>query len=256
MKNLFLTLLLSLVAANVSAQTTATDWTKTDCNTGASHHLFAELEEGYVIVQEYVMMNCNPCVTGGNGLKSLVAAFEATHPGKVRIYQTSFNNTTTCATMNNWASTNNFSASTIFTNGATEVSYYGGMGMPTIVVMGGGAEHRVFYVEQGYSPSHNAAITQAIQDAIDASNVIGIGNAPEKIALSINPNPTNEFLNIETAQTAENILVLSSNGQTMLQQQPNAAKVSMDISHLPTGLYFVQVSGKDGSSAVGRFVKE
>lgn len=147
---------LFLLGTIVKAQTTAVDWSKSDCIGSSSVNLYATLDAGNVIVQEYVMMNCSPCVTAANGLKSVVNSFAASYPGKVKIFQTSYNNSTSCTDMIDWASAGNISNTTLFISGASEISYYGGMGMPTIVVLGGGTQHKVFYKKQGYSANDNA----------------------------------------------------------------------------------------------------
>ena len=244
-----------LFTCQVQAQTTAMDWTKTDCNSGTEHHLFDDLDNGFVIVQEYVMMNCTPCITGGNGLKTLVAPYNTTHPGKIKLYQTSYNNTTSCTTMNNWASTNNFTGSSVFTMGSTEVNYYGGMGMPTIVIMGG-ASHRVFYTKQGYSPSDNANITAAINDAI-AESALGTKAVQQVNQVQISPNPAVKNLLIQSEKPLVQSEIVSLSGQIISSETLyNLTTYQQNIETLPTGMYFVRLRAADGTVSLQKFVKQ
>lgn len=247
---------MAIMFANyVQAQTTAMDWTKTDCNSGTEHHLFSDLDNGFVIVQEYVMMNCMPCITGGNGLKALVAPYNSTHPGKIKLYQTSFNNTTDCTTMNNWASTNGFTGSSLFTMGSSEVNYYGGMGMPTIVIMGG-ASHRVFYIKQGYSPSDNATITAAINDAI-AESVLGTTAVRQANQVQISPNPAVKNLLIQSDRPLLQSEIVSLSGQVISSEMlNNTTTYQQNIATLPTGMYFIRLHSADGTVSLQKFVKQ
>ena len=62
MKKKILNSLILLFVANISfAQTTATDFTTSDCS-GDSYNLFNELDDGNVIVIAWVMP-CGPCAT-------------------------------------------------------------------------------------------------------------------------------------------------------------------------------------------------
>ncbi len=66
MKNIFNTifiLFIFLYSASVYSQATAMDVEQNDCD-GAYHHLFAELDAGNVIILDYVMLNCAPCILG------------------------------------------------------------------------------------------------------------------------------------------------------------------------------------------------
>lgn len=258
MKKFFLLLVFFLCSpfALLFAQTTAMDWTKNDCNSNTPHHLYAELDSGFVIVQEYVMMNCTPCITGGNGLKNLVAPFNTSHPGKVRIYQTVYENTTTCNTMNTWAANNNFTASTLFRQGSAEVNYYGGMGMPTIVVMGG-ADHSVFYVHQGYSPSQDNAIMAAINSAIAASTVSAIDIVEATSYLSILPNPAYTTVSIYCTKPLSEAGLFDLSGKLITYQSNIAGnKVDFSVQDLPNGIYMIKATDKDGQTNFQKLVKQ
>ncbi len=133
-----------------------TKWVKQDCLTGATWDLYALLDSGYVVVHEYVMMDCRPCITAGKGLEKVVNSLRELNPGRIRYFQTVYEDKTDCRTLQQWAKTHKFTADALFVKGAAEVAFYGGMGMPTILVLGGGKRHKGYYKRLGYSPGKTA----------------------------------------------------------------------------------------------------
>lgn len=61
-------------------------------------------------------------------------------------------------------------------------------------------------------------------------------------AISLYPNPMNEILNINSAQTVENIALYNILGQQVQEYQINAATSTIDVSSLEMGTYFLKVS--------------
>jgi hypothetical protein len=147
----------------------AKNWTKKDCATGRQYELFNLLDSGYVIVQEYVMMDCRPCITAGKGLEKVVNSLRKLNPGKVKYFQTVYENKTDARTMLKWVKENGFTPDAVFIKGAEEVDFYGDMGMPTIIVLGGGKRHKGYYKRLGYSPRENGVIIKAVRRAISMS---------------------------------------------------------------------------------------
>src|SRR5882724_13557565 len=146
---LFAVLVLAF-GSSVKAQTTAADWTKSDC-AGTSHHLYSELDSGNVVIMDFAMTNCIPCATATAALAELDKKFAVSNPGKLRHYGMGYLNAYTCRDMLSWKTQNNFTLPVI-TGCAADVKFYGGMGMPTIVIVGG-ADHRVLYNKQGFVAS-------------------------------------------------------------------------------------------------------
>src|SRR5256885_372150 len=102
MKNFLLPAFLILCISNlVSAQTTAMDWTKDDCN-GSSHNLFTELNDGDVILCEYVM-TCGTCISAANYLEQIYQDYSVSNPGKLKFYAIDWNASFTCSTFQSWA---------------------------------------------------------------------------------------------------------------------------------------------------------
>lgn len=144
-------------------------WVKQDCLSGRTYDLYALLDSGYVVVHEYVMMDCRPCITAGKGLEKVVNSLRELNPGRIRYFQTVYEDKTDCNTLKQWAKNNKFTADALFVQGADEVAFYGGMGMPTILVLGGGKRHKGYYKRLGYSPRENGVIIKAVRRALQMS---------------------------------------------------------------------------------------
>lgn len=73
-----LTIALMFVATISKAQTTASDFTATDCSS-MSHNLYTELNAGKVVVISWVMP-CSACVGGATAASNAVQSFATSHP--------------------------------------------------------------------------------------------------------------------------------------------------------------------------------
>ena len=63
--SLFFIPFLLLLTTSIGSQTTALDFEQADCDSGV-HHLFSELDAGKVVILDFVMSNCAPCIVGTN----------------------------------------------------------------------------------------------------------------------------------------------------------------------------------------------
>jgi hypothetical protein len=149
----------AVLGTRAYSQTVAMDFNQSDC-AGTQHNLFDKLDNGKVVVITYVMLGCSPCIIGTAGIKSLLPAFEASHPGRVELLSFGYTDSYTCAQMTSWKNANSFSHP-VFAGGEAQTNYYGGMGMPTVVVLGG-PDHTVLYKSLGYETSHKPLISAAI----------------------------------------------------------------------------------------------
>ncbi|MBK7553729.1 MAG: T9SS type A sorting domain-containing protein [Flavobacteriales bacterium] len=246
MKKLFSVILASACLASATAQTTALDFTANDCD-GVSHNLFTELEAGDVVIIELVMMGCQPCVTAGNSLKNNVLP-NVSDPSRVKLYSIGFTNGITCTQMNDWKNTNGFTH-TVFAGMSAQTTHYGGMGMPTIAVVGGAA-HDVFYSEQGHSDSDNPDILAAIEAAL----VAGVGiNEVNSTDVVIHPNPVVDILNFDKADWT-NARLLELQGREVMNVQLVAGK--LDVSLLQPGMFVLQLTNATGALGTTRFEKK
>ena len=245
MKHLYLALAL-LAATGSHAQTTALDFTANDC-AGTSHTLFSDLDAGYCVVIDLVMMGCPSCIPATHAIVDNVIP-NTSNPAMVKFYTIGYTNAITCAQINTWASDNGFTHP-VFAGMSAQTTYYGGMGMPTVIVLGGGANHGVYYKELGHSASDDPTIIAAINSALQGA--IGV----EEIGahtITLGPNPVASTLNLNGSYTSAK--VIDAQGRIVLNTTPNGT--SLDVSTLAAGQYTLELIATDKSRAIGRFMKQ
>lgn len=252
MKKIFTSIALMLAAAISNAQTTATNFTATDCN-GNSHTLFSELDSGKIIVLAWVMP-CGMCVTGGDAAYNAVQTFATSNPGKVRYYLIDDAGNTSCSSLTSWATSNGIPSPTaIFGNSGNIIneSNYGGSGMPHIVVVGG-TNHKIYFNEKSGSGSGTQA---AIQSAI---NAVGVKEVTNQITFSISPNPATNTFEVNYGKTISKIAILNISGQAVDEEVYTNGSVNptVDLSKIAKGIYTVRVTDVDGNIGTQKLVKE
>ncbi|MES2589572.1 MAG: T9SS type A sorting domain-containing protein [Bacteroidota bacterium] len=183
-KILQLALIISISSYNFS-QTTATNFNVDDCH-GVNHDLFAELDEGKIIVIAWVMP-CGGCISGATAASQTVENYSITHPGKVHFYLADDYGNATCLQIGNWKNNNQLTNAVPFSDSLIDMGDYGISGMPKVIVLGG-TTHTVYYNE------NNADITAlGIESAINtalASSTNSLKENEDK-NLKIYPNPSN-----------------------------------------------------------------
>lgn len=255
LSTLLFILALLLLSINGFSQNTAMDVEQAECS-GIPHHLFSELDAGNTIILEYVMLNCAPCIIGTKALESITAPYEASHPGRVHIYSFAFLNYYTCEQILAWKSDNNFTHP-VFNNGEEQVSYYGGMGMPTIVVVGTN-EHKVFFKSIGYT----SALDDLIREAIDSSLLYNPTGVEEQIPTSsfkIYPTIFSDHLNVLTCKEiagAELIIYDTFGRQVLASGVTESANLAVPVAGLTSGMYFARLKTKDGLSESIKIIKQ
>lgn len=245
MKHLYLALAL-LAATGSRAQTTALDFTANDC-AGTSHTLFSDLDAGYCVVIDLVMMGCPSCIPATHAIVDDVIP-NTSNPAMVKFYTIGYTNAITCGQINTWASDNGFTHP-VFAGMSAQTTYYGGMGMPTVIVLGGGSAHGVYYNELGHSASDNPAIIAAINSAL--ADAVGIEEDGAR-AITLGPNPVASTLNLNGSYTSAK--VIDAQGRIVLNTAPNGT--SLDVSTLASGQYTLELIATDKSRAIGRFMKQ
>lgn len=95
--------------------------------------------------------------------------------------------------------------------------------------------------------------------AIDCSGecFVGINDPAIQAAIEVYPNPASNVINIELNEAAANAQVRTFNtaGQLMKVMEMNSGSASMDISELPTGVYYLEVATENGT-AIEKIVVE
>jgi hypothetical protein len=247
--NLILILSLCLLGFNqkVFAQdpSVAYDFTMDDCN-GKMHHLFSELDSGNVVIMEFFMLSCSPCIEAGHALDAMVAPLQKTYGKKVRLYQMGFTKSYTCTQIKDWVSTNGFANSVPFDSGDVQVAYYGGMGMPTIAIVAG-KDHQVLNINKAFEPKDTAVMSKAIHDFFGGT--LGISKTPtNNSSISLFPNPASKNLIVSMKAEKAGMLsltLMNIQGQKMVNlynENVNAGTFSKSISlpDLANGIYFIR----------------
>ena len=75
--------------------------------------------------------------------------------------------------------------------------------------------------------------------------------------LSVNPNPATDRITVETTVSQANwqLSIMNLNGKEVLTLQITETKTIIDISNLPSGVYFVRLTNEK-TVEVGKFVKQ
>lgn len=240
-------ILLSLLIATTfsRAQTTAMDFTMDDCN-GQMHHLYSELDSGNVVILEFFMLNCGSCIDAGDVLEVMHSDLSTQYGGnKVRFYHFGYSNSYTCSSISNWVSTNGYS-STPFDSGATQVAYYGGMGMPTIAVVAG-STHEVLFTNVGFSTSDTVTIANEIRTFLGPTSEIKNINSTN-VSIGAFPNPASDDMTISFESGEPGILTLELTNvmgrkiMTLTNERIQAGswRQSFSLSGLAGGMYFIK----------------
>ena len=249
MKKLLLSAITAIACTvSVNAQTTAMDFTQTDCN-GNAHTLFTDLNAGKVVIMEWYMgPSCQPCKDAAKEIEGMKTKLLQTYPGKVMSYTWGFQDSYTCSATQSWISGLGVSAIPMDT-GAAQVAYYGGFSMPTIVVAAG-STHKIIYIANptngGYSNGDTATINTAIKNFLSPTSV---SNLPENVnEASVYPSPAQSDATVKVLlKTSGNIQtqVMNLNGQIVMQFPMEKASgtytKTISTSTLASGTYTVNI---------------
>ena len=258
MKNIHLVILglfLLLPSSLVYCQLSAMDFEQEECG-GGIHHLFSELDAGNVIILDFVMLNCAPCIIATDALQALAGPYEVSHPGRVHIYSFGFLNSYSCDQILGWKNANEYTHP-VFSNGEEQVNYYGGMGMPTIVIVGNN-EHEIFFKSIGYTPALDDKIKEALDSAL-VYNPTGVDENNPASGFRIYPTLFTDRLTVETVEeiSSSKIILYDVFGkQVMVGAIPANGLVSLQVSDLPKGLYIARLKSGQGLSGGIRLIKQ
>jgi hypothetical protein len=84
------------------------------------------------------------------------------------------------------------------------------------------------------------------------NNSLGIGTTIKKEMLKVYPNPTSDYINIETVTTIKELTVYNILGQLVIHSTVN----KVDVSGLPNGTFIVEVLLNDGQKRYSKIVKK
>jgi type IX secretion system substrate protein len=238
-------LFIALTASSfVFAQTpsVAMDFNQFDC-AGAEHSLFSELDAGDVVLLEFAM-NCQACENARTALESVEAEFAESRPGKFRIYVMSYTNSTNCTKMSAWPVVKNHESPS-FVGVADQLDYYGGFGMPTLVLVAG-KDHKVIYNRTGFPTKDSLIqielqkITDIINGAFTAAAVTDVVTEP----FALYPNPAHDKVHLALpAQSDAEVRIVNVLGEEVFRDKVLGAEMELNIASLPNGFYTLMLKG-------------
>jgi len=248
---IYLVIALIFTAVISKAQTTAMDFIMDDCD-GQMHNLYDELNQNKVVILEFFMTSCSPCINAGSKIEMMVNALNTEFAGYVNYYHFAFNNSYTCATISNWIASNGFN-SVPFDSGAAQVAYYGGFGMPTVVVVAG-SQHEVLFSNVGFSTNDTTLMGNVIRNYFTA-NPVGIFMVHQSAELlSVYPNPASSdaLIKLSLNEPASVIVgVVDATGKNVADiDNKNLSSGNFEFTFrtasLPEGIYFLKaiINGK------------
>lgn len=248
MKNIYTVFLMvlgmTLSINSAMAQTTAMNFSGPDCN-GNQVDLFSDLNTGKAVMLIFYMPNCGTCPPVASKMQTMANNINANHPGLVKAYAFPYQNSTSCAYSASWVTNNNLPLFTPMDSGAVQVAYYGGFGMPTVVLLGG-SNQDVLFVTQNFVTSD----TTTMRDLILNTFTAGTQEADKNTTITAYPNPASDVLHVNFTllnQKDAEIELTDLSGKRVL----NAEKIQLvdgqgekqlDVSGLPAGSYFVRIT--------------
>ena len=243
MRKLLLSISFALIAAfNIQAQT-ATDFTSSDCN-GVSHHLFDELNSGKVIIIVWVMP-CGSCVGPSLTANALMESTKTAHPNLVSYYMFDDDGGTNCTSLNSWKNSNNISNAITFSDSKVKMTAYGSVGMPKVVILGGGASHTVFY------NANNTVDANAMQTALNqAMAATGIEQGTSTIqTASVTPNPASNGAQLKFTLSEKSEMVIDLYGmdgklaKALFKGEKEAGENNLPLEYtgLAAGTYLLRI---------------
>ena len=244
-------IVLLLKATFAFCQTPAIDFTANDCS-GISHHLFAELDAGKIIVVSFVEP-CGTCIAPSLSAQSTVQGYATSNPGKVLFYISDDQANTPCATLSSWAATNGLGSVPDFSDVSFKESDYGAVAMPKIVVLAG-ANHQATFTSNGSLNTTN--LQNAINNAIATLAVPK--NKMEGFNITLFPNPAKEkvSLNYSLQQSADvSVDIYNIIGNKVLsvfkEKQPSGRNsLVINISNnISNGIYFLKLNAGESSES-------
>lgn len=237
----------TMITVTSFAQMTAMDFNRKDCN-GNNQNLYSDLNSGKVVIMEYFMTSCAPCPAAGTVLENMKAHLLSQFPGKIKSYSIAFNNTYSCSTVINWVNTYSFTTIPM-DSGAAQVAYYGGMGMPTIVIAAGSNHQLLGNPYIGFTNSDTTQMASNIRSFLSSQvgieeNSLSIGN------VTIYPNPShselklNYFVKDAGQITIELIDVTGKLVKLLSIETTNTGfyNRSFNIQQIPSGFYSLRIS--------------
>lgn len=240
-----------MLMVSINFGQTAFQFTGEDCN-GSPVDLYADLDAGKAVVLFYYMPDCGACPPPAQEIQDMANNVMNTYPEMVKGYTFPFLDSYTCESVVNWVDESHVPFYTPMDSGAYQVAYYGGFGMPTVVLVGG-EDHRVLFSTLSYFTSDTTIMRDSILRLFgEVSDVFNLNGVIAQ--MEVYPNPAQVTATVEVyadVQTDVVISLMDATGRTVYTQaasalMPGRNAIQLDVSAYEAGMYHVRVSGDDG----------
>ena len=251
MKVLIAIIFIFSCSVSVSNAQTAMQIAGVDCY-GEPVDMFADLDAGKAIILLFYMPDCGACPPPGEELQEMATNLMVANPDMIQGFAFPFQDVTTCEYSISWVEDNHLPFFAPMDSGAYPVAYYGGFGMPTVVLLGG-TDHRVMFSTLSFLTSDTTEMRDSIINLFGGTT--DISNMTDAISnFNVYPNPANEVIEI-SADLSENsdleIVFLDVTGRLIRKVSEGntiSGKFSTQIEtvSLPEGIYLVRlISGEN-----------
>lgn len=241
---IFALILASFVSPAI-AQTTAMNFSGDDCN-GNPVNLFDDLDAGKAVILFFYMPNCGSCPPKAQVVQQMVNHVNHDYPGSVKAYAFPYQNSTTCSYSQTWVSSNNLDLYIPMDSGAVQLSYYGGFGMPTIVLLGG-ENHDVLFNTQSFSSNDTTTMRDLILNNVLLAAVEK--NTATDLAVEVFPNPSSGLITVQFPALVAGegkVELIDMDGKVLLQEvldaeMKSSGKMLIDASSIESGTYILRM---------------
>ena len=262
MKKQIITLAVAVVsiftAQTTVAQTTGMDFNRKDCD-GTNQHLFADLNAGNVVILEFFMNNCSSCITAASKINPMKSNILSQYPGKVKSYSIGYTNSYSKTLVKTWANTNSV-GSIPMDSGSAQVAYYGGFGMPTIVILGGTNHALLGSPYIGFSTTDTTMMATDIRNYLNGTTAIK-ENTNLISELSVYPNPANTEAKVSfNLKSSAHLMIelIDITGKVVAKLvdedvESGVVTKTINTSNIATGNYTLKMSTNNGLFSTQKF---
>lgn len=234
-----------IVLLRISNGQTALQFSGLDCYDNAVD-LYADLDAGKAVILEFYMPDCGMCPPPADKIQTMANNIMETYPGMVKGYAFPFQNSTTCDYSVSWVEDNDLPFFTPMDSGAIPVAYYGGFGMPTVVLLGG-TDHRTMFSTLSFVNSDTTEMADSIL-ALFGEGTTSINSIDQIKTLFLSPNPADTYIDINFSTNFSgdvNIIITDATGKKVIEiedksQAGNYSK-KFETASLPEGIYIVRI---------------
>lgn len=94
--------------------------------------------------------------------------------------------------------------------------------------------------------------------AVLDSIALGINELEKSLKFSIYPNPTNEFITVNTTEIIESISIIQLDGKLVTSLLPSQMNTSykINLTELPKGIYIIRIQSQDGRVSSKKLIKQ